>query len=101
MKIRMLTSISGTFHGISAGVKHGDVVDVDEFSALRYLKAGYAHPVKDEAKPVVETAVVPVEDVETAKLDAPAEVDDKPQPLDEPKRGPGRPRHNPDQGQRR
>lgn len=101
MKIRMLIPISGTFHGIPNGVKNGDVVDVDEFSALRYFKNGYAQPVKDEAKSIIETAVASVEDVETAKLDAPAEVDDKPQPLDEPKRGPGRPRHNPDQGQRR
>lgn len=86
MKIRMRINI-GVFHGYP-NVRRGDVVDVDEANALRYISLGYAEAVADDPKPPkpkpVERAV-PEEPVETATADA---VEDEPDaglpvPLDE------------------
>jgi hypothetical protein len=40
-KYRMLVSVEGTFHGLGGGVKRGDIVELDDASAKRYLAAGY------------------------------------------------------------
>jgi hypothetical protein len=46
MKIRWITSdIEGTFHNDPLGVHRGEVVDVDEMNAIRYIANGYAVPV--------------------------------------------------------
>jgi hypothetical protein len=36
----MLISIAGGFHGLT-DVKRGDIVELDDFSAARYLASGY------------------------------------------------------------
>ena len=38
-KYRMKVSIEGTFHGLVHGVKRGDVVELDDMNAKRYLPA--------------------------------------------------------------
>jgi hypothetical protein len=81
MKIRMKIDVGGTFHGIDAGVKPGDIVDIEGWIAERYIANGYAEPYSKSAPPV-EKAVLPQDDVETASLDVPPD-DDGPQPLDE------------------
>lgn len=42
MQVRMLIDVSGTFHNIDAGVCRGDVVDVDDATAERYVQHGIA-----------------------------------------------------------
>lgn len=47
MKIKMTRSVSGRFHGREGGVRAGEVVDIDEQNALRYIYCGaaeYADP---------------------------------------------------------
>lgn len=45
MQIRMLIDVSGTFHNIDAGVRRGDIVDVDDATAARYVQHGIAEHV--------------------------------------------------------
>lgn len=72
MKIRWVaSSIEGTFHNDPRGVHKGDVVDLDEVWALRYVASGYAVPVGKKAADVV--ASMPV-------AEEAAVVDDKPPP---------------------
>ena len=40
-KIRLLDSIGGLFHGLN-DVKRGDIVDIDDFEAKRYIASGLA-----------------------------------------------------------
>jgi hypothetical protein len=54
VKIRLLQMITGSFHGVDGGVERGQVVDVDDVSAARYVKSGVAELVKD----VEEHAVI-------------------------------------------
>jgi hypothetical protein len=42
MKVRMLIDVGGTFHNVAGGVKRGDVVEVDDDNARRYMQLGYA-----------------------------------------------------------
>lgn len=63
MRIRLLQMVTGSFHGVDGGVDRGSVVDVDDFSAARYVKSGLAELVKGTEEsavvdPKVETAVV-------------------------------------------
>lgn len=84
MKLRMKIDIGGTFHGRPEGVKRGDIVDVEDWIAERYIANDYAEPVSKSEAPV-EKAVLPQDDVETASLDVPPDDDDdEPKPLDEP-----------------
>lgn len=46
MKIKMKMSVAGTFHNIDAGVVVGQVVDIDDAEAARYVALGYAEAVK-------------------------------------------------------
>jgi hypothetical protein len=46
MRIRLLQMITGSFHGVDGGVARGQVVDVDDVSAARYVKSGVAELVK-------------------------------------------------------
>jgi len=48
-KYRMLISIEGTFHGLPS-VKRGDIVELDDASAKRYLASGY---IETETSPKV------------------------------------------------
>ncbi len=41
MKIRMLDGILGMFHG-TYGVKRGDIVEIDDENATRYIASGLA-----------------------------------------------------------
>jgi hypothetical protein len=70
-------------HGIS-NVKPGDIVDIDEDNARRYISLGYAEAVTKSEAPV-ENAVLD-EDAETTSLDTPPDDDDDDdfEPLDEP-----------------
>lgn len=92
MKIRAKFDL-GVCHGYE-DVKRGDVIDIDEFNALRYLRLGYAEPVREQSPPV-ERAVLP--EPEKAVVEVVGE-DTRPKPLDEdpkprsPGRPPGRPR---------
>lgn len=84
MKIRMKIDI-GMFHNVD-NVKRGDIVDVPEEFARRYIENDYAEAVSKSEAPV-EKAVLPQDDVETASLDVPPDDDDdddEPKPLDEP-----------------
>jgi hypothetical protein len=62
MRIRLLY-VTGSFHGLD-NVQHGQIVDIDEFNALRYIKMGVAEPVEEHTEesavltPKVETATV-------------------------------------------
>ena len=79
MKIRMLVPMPGTLHSIYENTQAGDIIDVDEVSAARYVAQGFAVGV--DVEPSEERAVVEVE----------AEVA-VPEVKVEKKRGPGRPR---------
>lgn len=84
MKIRLLASITGTFHNIDGGLEVGDVVDVDDASAARYVKSALAERVgKQPAEE--ESAVVEPENVESAVV----------------KKRPARPKKQPDWGDER
>lgn len=61
MRIRLKQGVTGTFHNIDGGVEVGQVVDVDDVSAARYVKSGLAELVGD----TVENAVIDTE-VESA-----------------------------------
>ena len=54
MRIRWKIAVSGMVHGRVDGVKPGDIMDLPEREALRYLKLHYAEPVvtKDEEQAV-------------------------------------------------
>jgi hypothetical protein len=54
MRIRWKIAVSGMVHGRVNGVKPGDIMDLPEREALRYLKLHYAEPVvtKDEERAV-------------------------------------------------
>lgn len=59
MRIRLL-GVTGSFHGID-NVQPNQIVDIDEYNALRYIKNGIAEPVDGVEEsavltPVVETA---------------------------------------------
>jgi hypothetical protein len=87
--IRMRIDIVGMFEGNPTGVRRGDVVELDNRSAERYVLSGYADYVAAAPvppPPPVEKAVAPEHHVETAKLEIPPEVAAlaKPKPLDEP-----------------
>lgn len=63
MRIRLLQMVTGSFHGVDGGAGRGDVVDVDEVSAARYVKSGLAELVTGTEEsavidPEVESAVV-------------------------------------------
>jgi hypothetical protein len=63
MRIRLLQMITGSFHSIDGGVEVGQVVDVDDVSAARYIKNGLAEKAGGTAEsaviePEVESAVV-------------------------------------------
>jgi hypothetical protein len=64
MKIRMRQTITGTFHNIDAGVARGDIVDIDNDNANRYIKLGLAEPL--DKPPVEEHTTITSETVETA-----------------------------------
>lgn len=85
MKIRLRHDL-GVCEGY-LNAKKGDVLEVAESSAMRYIKLGYADAVtKGNAVQVpVETAVVQEKNVETATSEVPPTpvVDDVPKPLDE------------------
>jgi hypothetical protein len=57
MRVRMLATIGGTFHNIPNGVKRGDVVDIDEIPAKRYIVNGIAtaNLKGDMAQPYIAT----------------------------------------------
>lgn len=76
MRIRMLIPITGTFHGLTAGVEAGQIVDVDDDNGAQYCKMGYAEPVKTTS--VKEEHAV-ADDTETETSEPP-------------RKGPGRPR---------
>jgi hypothetical protein len=44
MKIKMKLDIHGMFHNMPAGVRRGDIVDIDDDNAARYCALGYAQP---------------------------------------------------------
>lgn len=65
MRIRMKEQITGAFHNRDGGVEVGEIVDVEDVHALRYINAGRAERVgKEPAKE--ESAVVESENVESA-----------------------------------
>jgi hypothetical protein len=88
--VRFRLDILGGFMGNPLGVRHGEICDLDDFHADRYVKLGYADYISAAAPiaPPVEYARAPEHNVETAKLEIPPEVEalakPKPKPLDEP-----------------
>lgn len=48
MRVRLRAPISGTFHGIEGGVARGQIVDIDDDEAMRYIGLGLCEP---EAEP--------------------------------------------------
>lgn len=46
MRVKMRVDVTGTFHNMDAGVRRGDIVDVDEATALRYIHNGIAERVE-------------------------------------------------------
>jgi hypothetical protein len=62
VRIRMLEMVTGAFHHIEGGVARGAVVELDDVSARRYIKAGRAAPADEDESAVVdlkaESAVV-------------------------------------------
>lgn len=81
MRIRMRVTVTGTFHNIDGGVQAGQIVDVDEASAKRYINM-WPQPL---AEPVDESVE------ENAVLDTPAET-----AVVTPRRGRGRPKKQPE-----
>jgi hypothetical protein len=72
--VRFRIDITGMFHNNPLGVKHGDVLQLDEPWAGRYVNLGYADYVEEKkSAPPVEKAVAP--EPETAKLEAPPDVE--------------------------
>lgn len=58
MRIRMKQGVTGTFHSIDGGVEPGQVVDVDDVSAARYVKSGLAELIGGtEENAVIDTEV--------------------------------------------
>lgn len=74
MRIRMKAQITGTFHNRDGGVEVGDIVDVEDVHAARYITSGLA-----EAADTVEDAVVD-ETAETAVVKQPRRSRPKKQP---------------------
>jgi hypothetical protein len=80
MKIRWLINVAGVVHGNADGVNAGDVMDLDEAHALRYVALHYAEAatqageraVKREEKQI-ERAIAVDADVETATTGAPVD----------------------------
>ena len=104
MKIRMKMSVFGTFHNLDGGVKVGQVVDIDDAEAERYIALGYAEAAnqgrRSEEHAVAEfseeeRAVLSTEVVGASQKVIPQPRHPKPEPQAEPevapKRGPGRP----------
>ncbi len=59
MKIRLKYAVTGTFHNMD-GLRYGDVVEIDDGDAERYIRQGFAEAVADKPaaeKPVQEHAV--------------------------------------------
>jgi hypothetical protein len=79
MRIRMKETVTGAFHNIDGGVERGQVVDVEDVHALRYIAAGRAERVGKEPAEE-ESAVVEPEKVESAVV----------------KKRPGRPKKQPE-----
>jgi hypothetical protein len=64
VKIRMLRTVLGSFHNRLEGAKYGEVVDIDEDNARRYIHVGMAEAVPE---PPEERAVPdPDQSVQTA-----------------------------------
>lgn len=83
MKIRALINL-GAFHN-HVDVKRGDVLEVDDGNARRYINLGYAEPFLETHKePVVEKAVAPVHETAALKVPPVEKAVPKPVPLDEP-----------------
>lgn len=57
MRIRLLQTVTGSFHNIDGGIPAGTVVDVDDDDAARYIKNGLAAPADDEHQ-AAESAVL-------------------------------------------
>lgn len=83
MKIRLRHDLGVCEGYLSA--KAGDIIEVAESSAVRYIRLGYAEAVSKATVEVpVETAVAQQKNVETATADVPATPPaDVPKPLDE------------------
>lgn len=81
MQVRMLIDVSGTFHNIDAGVRRGDVVDVDDATGARYMQHGIAEHF-DTDTGGEESAVLDTAGAESAVVP--------------PKRRGGRPKKQPD-----
>ncbi len=56
MKIRMLAGIGGTFHNDRNGVNRGDIVDIDEHNAKRYISSGLASATLKGEMPMAYTS---------------------------------------------
>lgn len=94
MRIRLKITVAGTFHNLVEGVKVGDVVDIDDAEAERYIKLGYAelanqgrveHAVPKSRE---ERAVLDTEIVGASSKAVPQPRPPKPEPKPEPKVGP-------------
>lgn len=106
MRIRMKVSVAGTFHNLPEGVQRGDVVDIDDVEAARYIMLGYAERADQRGEEHATVRSVAVEHAVMPKVVEPEpELDPEPEkpvygethpPEDAPapatKRGPGRPR---------
>lgn len=99
MRIRMKVSVAGTFHNLPEGVQRGDVVDIDDVEAARYIMLGYAERADQRGEEHatvrsagVEHAVMPKAEAEPVKpvYGETHPPEDAPAPAT--KRGPGRPR---------
>lgn len=73
MKIRMKRAVLGTFHDMPEGVAIGQVVDIPDAEAKRYIATDLAEPAKGSK---TETATASDADVETAALDDEEEPED-------------------------
>jgi hypothetical protein len=82
----MRISVTGSFHNIDGGVERGQVVDVDEPTAHRYIRNGIAEPVEAEVEesavltPVAESAVVKSPRGRPKRVKPPAEWHDEKAP---------------------
>jgi hypothetical protein len=87
----MIGAFTGTFHGIDGGVTRGQVIDLDDDDAARYISSGMAEalpePEPEEERAVIDTTPVTV----TADAGLTGEVETA-----VPKRRPGRPRKTPE-----
>lgn len=93
MRLRMKISVSGTFHGNPEGVRVGDIVEVDDQNAARYISLGYAEKADQRGEEhAIASSIREERAVIERSVEKPVYGDIHPPEAQAAKRRPGRPR---------